>query len=70
MTDRVAQETDPNMTLGDIADILSRMNAHYPTPRCRKLARELAIELGEVYLDKMCAQLMAAPFWNQEDLTS
>lgn len=67
MTERVAREVDPEMTLSDIAKILSRMDEHYPTETTRKLAQELAIELGEVYLDKMCQHLIQAPFWNSRD---
>lgn len=67
MTDRVAREIDPEMTLTDIAKLLSQMSDSYPTPECQRLAQLLAAELGEVYLDKMCQHLMQAPFWNRED---
>ena len=67
MTDRVAKNVDPDMTLTDIAMLLSRMNDCYPTPETQRLAQLLANELGEVYLDKMCQQLMQAPFWNNKD---
>lgn len=63
MTERVGREVDPEMTLSDIARILARMDECYPTETCRKLAHQLATELGEVYLDKMCQHLMQAPFW-------
>jgi hypothetical protein len=67
MTDRVAREVDPEMTLTDIAKLLSAMSDCYPTAECRRLAQLLALELGEVYLDRMCQHLMQAPFWNQKD---
>jgi hypothetical protein len=70
MTDRVAQGYDPDMTLTDIAQILSAMTETYPTSKCQQLARELAVELGEAYLDKVCQQLMAAPFWNKRNCGS
>ena len=67
MTERVGREVDPEMTLSDIAKILARMDECYPTETCRKLAQQLATELGEVYLDKMCQHLMQAPFWNSRN---
>lgn len=67
MTERIAQNVDPEMTLSDIAKVLSQMNESYPTQKCRDLAQMLAAELGEVYLDKMCQHLMQAPFWSGKD---
>lgn len=67
MTDRIAREVDPEMTLTDIAKLLSAMSDCYPTPECQRLAQLLASELGEVYLDKMCQHLMQAPFWHEKE---
>lgn len=67
LIETIGNSLDPDMTLGDIAGVISRMNDKYPTAETQRMARQLAEALGEVYLDKMCQQLMSAPFWNRKN---
>lgn len=70
LIDAIGRSVDTDMSMTEIVKVIARMSDCYPSVESQRLARALAAELGEVYLDKMCQQFMQSPLWQDKDTPS